>query len=312
MVSDKIVPAYPYEGALYWLFSERGGTSYTGSHGYYKSLYGLNHSVVLPKASALACLFDNILMTPADAQIPRDSSLRVSFGGEYMEWNDEVEELAKRLLQKQEVHTLVSKNPDFPEEFSQFHFMCRTISQMIIADKTNAILVGNSFFNQIYSEVAKELGQIYTKGSTPNSSWSLDLELLDIVGLDFGTADLDKFAAIRQNNEISGYSSEFRKAISEASSKPDLQKQLILLMKKAMEQEQISKHVAGAFETVGSVANVGGLIPVIGSITTAVGITSDASARTARSIETKKQWYLIGTKMQEVILKNTLSKYNAT
>lgn len=81
-------------------------------------------------------------------------------------------------------------------------------------------------------------------------------------------------------------------------------------MKKSMEQEQISKYVAGAFETVGSVANVGGLIPVIGSITTAIGITSDASARTLRTIETKKQWYLVGTKMREIILKDTLSKYN--
>ena len=306
MIPDKIVPAYPYEGALYWMFSERGGSSYTGSHGYYRSLYGEYHSAVLPKASALACLFEEILMTPADARIPLDSSFRVSLGGEYMEWNKEVETLSKRLLQKPDVQALLDLNSEFDDEFKKHHFLCRTISQMIISDMNGAVLVGNSFFSKIYHEVAIELGHIYTLTSHLTSPWSFDLELLNIVGLDFGTADLDKFATIRQSNDITDYSAEFRKAISEASSSMNLRKELLSLMKRSMDQEQVSNNIAGAFETVGSVANVGGLIPIIGSITTAAGIASDVAGRTARNIETKKQWYLIGPKMRELILKDTL------
>jgi hypothetical protein len=53
---------------------------------------------------------------------------------------------------------------------------------------------------------------------------------------------------------------------------------------------------------------VGGLIPIIGSIASAVSIGADVVGRGAQKIESKKQWYLIGPKMKEIALRDALSK----
>jgi len=49
---DAIVPAYPYEGGLYWLFGEVT-TRHSLKHSYYRSLYGLEPEKVAVRAGAL-------------------------------------------------------------------------------------------------------------------------------------------------------------------------------------------------------------------------------------------------------------------
>jgi hypothetical protein len=307
MIPNKVVPAFPYEGALYWLYAERKTDSYQGGHPYYLSLYGVNHDRIVPRASALACLFDEIVMTPADARTPNDDSLHVTRGGEYLEWNPEVRELAGELLQTSIVGPLMAQAPYFPDTESRFHFLCRTIAQIIIANKNEAVLVGNSFFSQVYSSVATHMGGILN-ASTSNATWTLDLDLLGIVGLDFGSADMETFTAVRQSKDISSYAKEFREAIGKAAAGSDLKSELLKLMKTALDQESIARHASGAFETIGSMANVAGLIPLVGNLASVVGIAVDASGRASKKLETKKQWYLIGPKMREIVIKDLLEK----
>jgi hypothetical protein len=96
MIPNRVVPAIPYEGPLYWLFAERATPSYEGTHPYYLSLYGVNHDRIVPRASALACLFEEIVMTPADARIPDDNSLHVRLGGDYIEIESRSERVGGR------------------------------------------------------------------------------------------------------------------------------------------------------------------------------------------------------------------------
>jgi hypothetical protein len=306
MAFDKVVPAFPYEGALYWLFSGSGTRSYQGSHEYYKSLYGADHDKIVSRASALVCLFDEIVMTPADAALPQDRGLRVSLGGEYLEWKPEVRSLAEELLRNSPVQALVARAPEFGDDHTRFHFVCRTVAQLATAAKNGAVLVGNGFFASVCNEVAKGIGRI---GNTPGSPvWTLNPDVLEITGLAFDSANMDAFAAVRHNKAITEYAVEFRKAISEAATAADLKSQLLNSMKKALEQENVAHNVSGVFQTVGSAANFAGLIPVIGSVASGVGIAADAAGRGMTKRETGKQWYMIGPKMREVALKEFLEK----
>ena len=43
---DKVVPGFPYEGALFWFFSGRKDETYRGGHPYYVTLYGPDHQLL--------------------------------------------------------------------------------------------------------------------------------------------------------------------------------------------------------------------------------------------------------------------------
>lgn len=132
---------------------------------------------------------------------------------------------------------------------------------------------------------------------------------MNVVGLDFPTDSIDSFFAIRQSKEISEYATEFRSALSSAMSTGDVTDFLVKLMKRAMHQDEIRAKAAGGFQTLGSMANVGGLIPVVGTIASGIGIGADVANRAFSQASGKKQWYLLGPKMKEVALKSMLSKY---
>jgi hypothetical protein len=307
MIPEKVIPAFPYEGALYWLFSSYKEPLNEIGHPYYQSLFGVDADRIVSRASALACLFEEIIMAPANSELPEDSSLRVSSNRKYGEWDDEQRDIAEALLNRPAIQRLVADKPYFADGYGRLQFLCRTIAQMRMVSDNEAILLGNSFFGQLYNEIIKQVGGNYFANNR-EKVWTLGLDTLNVVGLDFGTADMETFVSVRQSREISEYAGEFRQAISQAASSKDLQSELLRLMKKALDYESIARHTTGAFQTIGSAANLGGLIPVIGSITSAVSIGADVAGRSAKKIESKKQWYLIGPKMKEIAVKDALSK----
>lgn len=318
MTFANVTPAFPYEGALFWLFAERRTDSYEGEHPYYRNLYGPNHQLIISRASALACLFDMIVIAPADARFPdvhanltgdlySHPDLRLSSDFKYNEWDKENKKMSKWLLRNKNIQKLFEGNSHFSDTYIRHNFLCRVLLQIRVADANNAVLVGNSFFNQIYNETIRCFGES-DLNQRKNALWTLDLSFMDIFGLDFGSTDIDTFAAVRQTKEISAYANAFRDAISQALPAQDLKQRLLQIMKEALEHENIARRTGKAFQTVGSVANVGGLIPFVGTITTGIGIGADVSSRVAQKVEADKQWYLLGPKMKEVALKDLITR----
>lgn len=95
-----------------------------------------------------------------------------------------------------------------------------------------------------------------------NEPWSLDVELLKLVGLDFGTDDLDAFATVRQADEISIYASRYREAIATSRTGDYPEQELLVLLGRALYNEITAERAQGAFSTSGSVANIVWLIPL--------------------------------------------------
>jgi len=69
MSKDTVVPAFPYEGALYWFFADKrywlAAEKGARKGGYYGSLYDLDSENIVPRATALVALFDKIVIAPA-------------------------------------------------------------------------------------------------------------------------------------------------------------------------------------------------------------------------------------------------------
>ena len=108
-IPASIVPAFPYEGGLYWLIGETAKRHST-DHSYYRVLYGLQPEKEAVRAAALVCLFDRIEIANADHALPDMRSyfkgnsyyhpdLRLSMSYEDREWSSEGQALAKLIAQ---------------------------------------------------------------------------------------------------------------------------------------------------------------------------------------------------------------------
>ncbi|MFW6854900.1 hypothetical protein ACODYM_26770 [Burkholderia gladioli] len=315
-----VVPAYPYEGAIYWLLGEPT-VRHGSSHPYYATLYGVAPAKVLRRAGALVALFDRIELASADHALPDRETyaagdgyfhpdLRLSVSHKDVEWTDESDSLASFCFQTGVLDSTFAQHPFFQSDRNlQRHFLSRLVLQVRLAIRLNALLIGDSFFQDVYRKVSPYIRQFVEdlSGQLPQGL-ILDLSerTLAVTGLEFAPASFDAFAAIRSSKEIAAYASSFREAIGKSLSAPDLDSALLQLMKQALDSQEVSRRATSAIQTTGSVLNIVGLVPVVGSIASVGSIGADVAGRIAAARERKHNWYLLGAEMKSVALKQLL------
>jgi hypothetical protein len=324
MSSDTIIPAYPYEGAFYWFLS--GGRAYSQEHPYYRVLYGPSPNALSMRAAAIASLYPNILLGAADAHLPDLRSylsgrryhhphLGITLDYDDNEWATDTQEIARRAAADPATKQLLGENALFADNAKlQHHFLCRTALQIRLAARSSGTLVGDDFFKRAYSVVAPWVPELVRDANlvaNEPSKLSLREETVSLIGLDFAPSDLDAFAAIRSSKEIAKYTSSFREALAHAQNTGDLEGTLIEIMAHAMDTEEVAQRASSAFETAGSVMNVLGFIPVIGTLASAIGVGTDAAGRIAGARSESADWFLLGPKMREVALREALRRRRA-
>lgn len=319
---NAIVPGFPYEGGFYWLLGEVT-KRHPLSHGYYLSLYGIEAEKMAVRSAALACLFERIELASADHALPDYAKyvtgddyyhpeLRLAMSWQDREWSKEGEAFARfasrtRILDKHfATHPLFSRNQD-----ARRHFLCRLVQQIRLAIRRNAVIVGDDFFQSVYSTVAPHIKAFMddSAGTLPSGiTLAINHSTLAVTGLDFAPSNFDAFAAVRASKEVSDYAASFRKAIGKARDSSDPHDTLLDLMREAMDSERVSELAAGAFQSTGSVLNVVGMVPVLGTGASVGSIAADIAGRAAAAQARHERWYLLGPKMKEVSLKGILRK----
>lgn len=316
-----VIPAYPYEGAFFWFIADE----YVRKHNsrYYQTLYGPQREHIAVQAAALSCLFPEIILAPADTQLPdahsftvgdlyRHPDFRISMNWVENEWSDLNQEIAQVACSDPAVQKAVAALPHIGnDQKRQHHFLCRLVLQNRIASATEATLVGNTAFQQISALAAPWIGAVLGSAkiaADQPAKLPITEQTLDVVGLNFAPANIDSFGAIRTSAAITGYAASFREALASAASAPDLEQKLLQLMEEAMDSENIARQVAGGLSTAGSALGALGFIPFAGSATSIMGLGTDAGARTATKVAEKKSWYLIGAKMQEIAIRDLLKR----
>ncbi|MDB6010979.1 MAG: hypothetical protein JWL65_3229, partial [Gammaproteobacteria bacterium] len=269
-----------------------------------------------------------IVLAPADAQLPDhdkyqtgrsyrhpDLRLSVSYENEdYNEWSDLNREIAKAVAGNPDVQAVLAGLPHLEhEEQRKHHFLCRLILQNRLAKSTGATLIGNAAFHRISALAAPTIvsvtGSEHKPAEAEPQNLGISERLLDVVGLNFSPDNLEVFAAIRESKDITTYATAFREALVSAAASPsELETKFLQLMRDAMESEDVARRVSGGLSTAGSVLEVAGLVPVIGTVAGALGIGTDAGKRVADKRAEGKSWYLLGTKMQEVGIRDRLKR----
>ena len=222
MTQDTVIPAYPYEGAFYWFLA--AGKAFSQDHPYYRVLYGPNPSALGTRAAAIASLYPNILLGAADAQLPdlqtymsgreyHHPDLRVSLNWDDNEWAPETQAVAHAAAGESATRQILNANPAFAgDQTLQHHFLCRTALQIRLAARTGGTLVGDEFFQRVYTAVAPWVFELHGESSAPPpvvSKLEISETILTVTGLDFSPANLDAFAAIRASEDIAKYAASW-------------------------------------------------------------------------------------------------------
>ncbi len=274
-------------------------------------------------------LFERIELASADHGLPDASKffigdryyhpelrLSVSHHDSDMELPKEADSLAEFCIRENLLASTLGKRAPFKADpYLQRLFVSRLVQQVRLAIKLKALIVGNRFFYSVYRIVGPYIKQFIddTPGRLPDGLiLELNEETLTLTGLEFAPASFDAFVAIRASKEISSYAASFREAIAVARSTNDLQSSLLNLMKTAMDSQEIAKRATGAIQTGGSILNVVGLIPIAGTVASIGSIGADLAGRAAEAKARKYDWYLLGSEMRSLGLKEFLAKLPKT
>lgn len=318
-----VIPAYPYEGGLYWLLGEgsvRHESSWQGM-GYYKTAYGPNPTEAMRHASALVALFDQVQLAPLDHALP--DMHRYTVGGTYVhpelrlirsddigEWAPDAEELAGYLLRTKPDLVAVLEKGGQCDDWAKKHFVCRVILQARFAARARAALIGNDLFEAVYRQVLPSMGAFisgWPLDGPASKSLALTSRLLNLTGLCLPAPNYDVFCEVRSSKTISEYGRAFREALGAADALGgDLQVRLLALMREAREKRDVAKRATGVLQDSGSWTTIVGAlaaaIPGVGTVTGVAALGADLANRRAAQAMEDHNWFTLGARLQELNL----------
>jgi hypothetical protein len=312
MNDNEAILSYPFSGALYaFLCASQGANYLTNAQSpYYRTLFGKGYQRMADIAITLSILYDRIVMPRVDIPLPDYETHEV--GGIYhhedlgitcynmratKDFPDyaETSQIAIRDLEDSVVQKALIKIPphakvqilrEAHEEIrialmTQRRVICSTrrrrlILRLLELDYSNAsLLVGG--------EAATRAIQIYR----------------GITGLTFSPNSLDDYHYIKADEGVRSYSRQFTSILHSFNEEASPRDQLLTAMRTAMNTATCAKKASGIFSCSSSALGVAGLIPVVGSITGAMGIGTDALTRGADLIAYKNEWYQLAARVVE-------------
>ena len=352
-VQENVVPAYPYDDALYSLFHN----SLVDSNGNVKqpvkrpsgfSVSKYNTNLFPPgveqlhgRAAAVACLFENIILSPRSVELPdvgtytksdgySHPDLRLQMPAEappqfgkfrdwidygpadggmlYSEW-DHLEGISIELRTRRAIKSFFKRHRALFPETAYVDFTINTISAVHLALKYNAVLLGNEVFHEFYcllrTEAPPEMELFPNIDDQSVKMQQVNWTDIETFSLDFAPATIDTFAAIRMNKEIREYGKEWR-SIIRSSPPAELRQNLLNAMAKANQTASIANKASGILSMIGTFLTwVGWLLP--GS--SIADIAVDIADKAIGNIEKRSNWSMVGPRMHSVAQKANLEKY---
>jgi hypothetical protein len=318
--SGLVVPAYPYEGALFLLLDPQAERRSRSGDGYYGALYGPESRHRIGIAASLAALFDKVAIAGADADLPagrkvleddaiEHTDLDVTLYQKFGEWRDESKYLLSILQANDDIECLWHRTGFFANRWNQDFFLKRLTSQVLLANQYGGVLLGNRVFRRFHDIaspiVARELGL----NSALAPAWGLSYRDIDFLSLRYAILSIDDFGSVRKDAMVRIYAKGVRRAIAQAVDTTDVQSKLVSLAMDALGHESIARLVERVSGNVGTTAGVAGLIPGIGTVTGIASIAGDLSTRAAKKVESVSQWIHVSSKMKDAIVDGNIRRH---
>lgn len=308
-----LVPAYPYEGALFLLLDTQALNRLGDANGYYGALYGPEAQNRIGIAASLAALFDKVAIAGADAALPdqrlyqvgetyEHPDLRVSLHQRYGEWSKESSHMLPILQSNPDIQRVWQRLAVVRNPWNQEFFLKRIVSQILLAHEHGGVLLGNRLFRRIYDIAAPVISRALGIQTLESTAWGIGFRDIEFLSLRYAIGSLEDFAAVRESKDVRSYSKSVRQIISEAVKAENVRLKLHALAKEALDSREIAQSVVRVGGDLASGSTVAGLVPVFGTVAGVVSIAADASARLGSKVVQKHDWIHVSSRMKDAVV----------
>ena len=312
MKNNDVILSYPFSGAFYAFLCDSLGAGHTDSQSiYYKSLFGKDYQSMSDMSLTLAIIYDNIVIPGVDIPLP-DASNAVSNDGSYYH---------KDLGIKSYPAEAYNEFPHYAES--------RSIMRLDLEDNVINRILGKvprdarwMIVNQAHDEIQtaiitrsrvlchpgravliKRLIELDYTNQAVDTERQIVIDTIrtykNIFGLSFSPGNLDELYDIKSDREIRKYANQFVNVLHAFDHSEDPKSQLAKAMSTAMNTAKVADKVSGVFSFASSAMGVAGLVPIVGTVTGAMGIASDVLTRSAESLQERNEWYQLAPRIIE-------------
>ncbi len=241
--SSIVVPAYPYEGALYWMFEEtRSNPIRQLSLPYYAQLYGQKSSerAFRSQAAAAVCLFDLVMLAGADSFIPNGlAPARVTVAeDDNLAWRDHRKEIIAAISNLKIVNKFRKRHATTISDESNFElFADRAILQLGVAEAHGATILGGKIFADfcaVLEESAFQLGSPISDLPALQLRNAINPEHFDVYGINFSPPDFDAFTSVRADDMTREYGRRFCHALLNVTNPIEREREFVTAIRAAL------------------------------------------------------------------------------
>lgn len=304
----KVVVSHPFSGALYAFFAQynpasAGPVRPRPGHPYYRTLYGDAFPRYQEMALTLILLFDQIVLVPADAYLPGGfwATNRVYDNpqlGLYTEWDfdvqREIDDGIGELLKDPVISSVLSRVPPLSQH--QILRDCRV--EIHLAQKFSCPIVCVGGRRKIIDRILQAKGN----GPAPYDATALTCteEYLRLVGPIFSPRDLETLVDLRADRDLKTYAKTFTSAMLHFRTSADPRAELLVALREAIGSAKLAGKISAVFDGTATAVNYVGLIPVLGTAASLVGIGADAASRALDHRKTSQSWYEFAAQVKRV------------
>lgn len=311
MTISKVILSHPYSGSLYAYFREqetKRPSEEILSHPYYRTLYGKNFRKYTDFVLTLSLLYPNIILPPADAHLPSIHKYRGSGQDGYYNpdlglitsWEDrgeinvEIHEKVERDLNDKVILKILQKVPRFSKE----QILLDTHVDMYLASKYQCPIICSGGRKQIITRLV-ELDDMDTD-VVRSSSIEMLQEYMKISGLLFDPKNIEVLYALKADKEIKEYAEGFVKIMHGFSGSQDTRKQLLILIREAMNKAIIANNISGVFDVISNFLGIIG-IGATNPIVSVADLTADGISQIAQKRSIKQEWFQFGPEVKKFL-----------
>jgi hypothetical protein len=297
----KVILSHPYCGPIYWWFSRDRKYAFPKKpgHSYYASLFG-DVDKHLDIALACALIYEEFVLPAADAAYPGLGDLQhispTDLGLEVSAWDavHEARKLSDPIKDSWRSDMVLSQLLDKKSNAEVDMELHYAVADVLLAAEHRAPVLCSDGRRALVRRLI-ELGivspdpGVVAGFSSEKSVGEMVDSYARVEGLTFGTDDMRQFADLKWALPLREYADGFQRVLNDPSTQSvdDLYKAIA----SALESKLLAERVRGAFAATSQVMDLGGLIPGVGTVMSALGLGSDAGAAIAQGRAGRVRWF---------------------
>lgn len=273
-MKNKIILGQPFAGSLYKFFDNQLSENPHKEpilHPYYRDLFGYNYNSWFDLTFALFAIFDEIIISPADANIPdynkyivndvyKNKELGLCFSWQDT-FTDEMQEQVERDTTNPHIHNLLQQYSD-EEKIGILEYVRLYIK---LSQKYNCPVLCGGEYQKLFSYLTNSNENFLTNSAiTDNVNVSFTQTHLNLNITAFKISSLDTLYELKSDKEIKSYAKNYRKIIHQYGSTTQTETETKKLLQISLSKNMFYNKVSSILDTSSLVCSYAGLMPIIG------------------------------------------------